>query len=99
MSSAGFEWDDNLPVDIIDAWKKWLAHLHLLHDFSIPRSCYVVESTGVVSYQLHGFCDASNLAYSCVRPIYLRLLVDDKPEVSFILGKSRLVLTHQKNYG
>ena len=46
--------------------------------------------------QLHGFCDASNLAYSCV--VYLRRLVDGKPEVSFILGKSRLVLTHQSNW-
>ena len=96
MSSSGLEWDDNLPVDIIDAWKKWLGRLHLLHGFSLPRSCYVVESTGVVSYQLHGFCDASNLAYSCV--IYLRRLDDDKPEVNFILGKPRLVLTHQSNW-
>ena len=96
VSSSGVGWDDVLPADIRDGWKKWLASLHLVQDFSVQRSSFEAQSIGVTLYQLHGFCDASNLAYSCV--VYLRRLVDGKPEVSLILGKSRLVLTHQSNW-
>ena len=45
---------------------------------------------------MHGFCDASDSAFSCV--IYLHCLVNDKPSVSFILGKSRVVLKQQANW-
>ena len=34
--------------------------------------------------------------FSCV--IYLRCLVNDKPSVSFVLGKSRVVLKQQANW-
>ena len=49
-----------------------------------------------VKYQLHGFCNASNSALCCV--VYLRSLADFKPEVKFILGNSKLVLSHQTNW-
>ena len=45
---------------------------------------------------MYGFCDASDSAFSCV--IYLHCLVNDKPSVSFILGKSRVVLKQQANW-
>ena len=47
-------------------------------------------------YQLHGFCDASDLAFSCV--IFLRSFCAGKAEVSLVVGKSKLVLTHQKRW-
>ena len=49
-----------------------------------------------VQYQLRGFCDASDDAFSCV--IYLRRIVNDRAAVSFIFGKSRVVLSHQSNW-
>ena len=52
--------------------------------------------TESAKFQLHGFCDASNSAFCCV--VYLRCIFDDRVEVKFILGKSRLVLTHQNNW-
>ena len=47
-------------------------------------------------YQLHGFCDASNLAFSYV--VYLRRVVNSESQVAFFGGKSRLVLTHQASW-
>ena len=69
-----------------------------LSDFSIPRYCFeITEAANAASvYQLHGFCDASNSAFSCV--VYLRRVVNGELQVAFVLGKSRLVLTHQANW-
>ena len=94
--SAG--WDDLVPVDIQHSWKRWLDSSTLLRKFFISRNILPEYScdNAEVKYQLHGFCDASNSTLCCV--VYLRSLADCKPEVKFILGKSKLVLSHQTNW-
>ena len=47
-------------------------------------------------YRLHGFCDASDSAFTCA--IYLRDVSAGKAQVSFVIGKSKLVLTQQKGW-
>ena len=98
VSSSGFGWGDVLPADVRSSWRKWLASLSLLKDFSIPRNCFAYrqDPLGMPSYQIHGFSDASDTAYCCV--VYLRCWVAGKSKVSFLLGKSRVVLTHQSNW-
>ena len=93
VSTSGADWDDVLPVDVKDKWRKWLSSLSKLSDFSIPRYYFeITEAANAASvYQLHGFCDASNSAFSCV--VYLRRVVNGESQVAFVLGKSRLVLT------
>ena len=49
-----------------------------------------------VLYQLHGFSDASNLAFACV--MYLHRLAYDLSEVGFLVEKSRLVSTCQNGW-
>ena len=72
--------------------------MSLINDFSIPRNRLpdVEFDFAAAKFQLHGFCDASDSAFSGV--IYLRCLVNDKPSVSFIVGKSRVVLKLQANW-
>ena len=71
--------------------------MDLLDEFSIPHNCLRdCAPRGTSSYQLHGFSDASNSAYSYV--IYLRCWNAGNRKVSFVLRKSRLVLTHQVNW-
>ena len=98
VSISGADWDDVLPLDVKDKWKKWLLSLNKLNDFSISRNCFddSGKTVNTAVYQLHGFCDASNLAFSCV--VYLRRVVNGESQVAFVLGKSRLVLTHQANW-
>ena len=98
VATSGVDWDETLSVDIQDSWKKWLGTLSLINDFSIPRNCLpdLEFDFAVAKFQLHGFCDASDSTFSCV--IYLRCLVNDKPSVSFVLGKSRVVLKQQANW-
>ena len=96
--SLGILWDEKLPVSISERWKKWLLSLDSLCEFEIPRNCFGNVDTPMdnVSYQLHRFSDASNLAFSCV--IYLRRLTYGLSEVGFLVGKSRLVLTCQNGW-
>ena len=58
--------------------------------------CRPLKSVDVVKYQLHGFSDASNQAYSVV--IYLCGLVDGLPIVFFMLGKCTVVQRHQSSW-
>ena len=97
VAASGVDWDESLPVDIKKQWKKWLKISNSLEDYTIPRNCLMTtETDSQTVYQLHGFCDASDLAFSCV--IFLRSFCAGKVEVSFVVGKSKLALTHQKGW-
>ena len=74
--TSNLAWDDKLPDDIISDWKTWAKSMQKIVDcYSIPRYCFGNEkinknTSSQVKYQLHGFCNASNYAFSCV--VYLR---------------------------
>ncbi len=84
----GIGWDDPVPSHIKDIWFQWRSELHLLSGKHIPR-CYFDKATRVSSVELHGFCDASELAYAAV--IYLRLTdSDDDVQVSLVTSKTKV---------
>ena len=91
-----FDWDTGASGNVVKEWNTWLHSLLLLEEFSINRWYFLhygpLKSVDVVKYQLHGFSDASNQAYSVV--IYLRRLVNGLPTVSFVLGKCTVVQRH-----
>ena len=68
----------------------------MLDEFCIPCDCLLErnELRNGAEYQLHGFCDALDSAFSCA--IYLRGVSAGKAQVSFVIGKYKLVLTLQK---
>ena len=94
--TSNLAWDDKLPDDIMSDWKTWAKSMEKIIDcYSIPRYCFGNEkinknTSSQVKYQLHGFCDASNYALSCV--VYLRQIVEDRCDVGFLMGKSKVVL-------
>ena len=99
VATLGFGWDDQLPDDILRKWEKWVDTLAAVTDLSLARDCFPgckTISCDKIVYQLHGFCDASNSAMSC--EICLRRIVNGASQVSFLLGKSRLVLLNQSNW-
>ena len=65
-----FDWDTDVPGNVVKKWNTWLHSLLLLKEFSLNRRyflhCEPLKSVHVVKYQLHGFSDASNQAYSVV---------------------------------
>ena len=56
----------------------------------------MIEDDKNVAYQLHGFCDASNQALSCV--VYLRRIINGRSCVAFVQGKAKVVLVNQTNW-
>ena len=63
------DWDDAVPPDLLELWRRWKTELPLLSKVEIPR-CYFPTSIDDCSVQLHGFSDASEDAYSAV--VYVR---------------------------
>ena len=56
----------------------------------------MIEDDENVAYQLHGFCDASDQALSCV--MYLRRRVNGRSCVAFVQGEAKVVLVNQTNW-
>lgn len=64
----GYDWDHELKGEIRDEWLKYQADLTSLGSIRILRWCGKHNQSKV---QLHGFCDASEKAYSAV--VYARI--------------------------
>ena len=82
------DWDHLVPNDIAQDWRTWREELPLLTDHAIPR-CYYSRSKKRLSTQLHGFCDASQLAYAGV--VYLQTVyTDTTTTISLVTSKTKV---------
>ena len=85
---AKIEWDDPVPEEIQDSWEKWRSELGVLSSKRIPR-CYFPKDAHIVSMHLHGFSDASEVAYAGV--VYLRMVdTTHRIHVSLVLSKTKV---------
>lgn len=64
---AKIGWDDQVPEDIYNKWQQFKDDLVCLNELSIPRYCL---NSKVISIELHGFSDASTVAYGV--SLYMR---------------------------
>ncbi|XP_055612596.1 uncharacterized protein LOC129759214 [Uranotaenia lowii] len=64
---SGSDWDEQIPQNLLDSWKRWIGLLGHLHKVRVPR-CIFYNTDSRINYklQLHTFVDASEAAYSCV---------------------------------
>ncbi len=81
-------WDQPIPEELQLSWKTWLADLPLITSRPISRR-YSLNPSPVVFRSLHGFSDASDLAYGAV--VYLRQVHEDTSiSVSLVMSKARV---------
>lgn len=67
-----YGWDEDLPVDVIKSWKKWVSGLLQLENFGVDR-CIKTKQFGAPAFaQLHHFADASEDAYGTTSYLLLR---------------------------
>ncbi len=81
-------WDDITSTDIQQQWKVWTDELPLINNHPIPRR-YLLNSSPIIATSLHGFSDASKLAYGAA--IYLRQVhADGSISTALVYDKSRV---------
>ena len=81
-------WDESVTQFIHDAWLQWRTELTLLTYKGI-RCCYFPKSAHITSTQLHGFCDASEVAYTGV--VFLHLTDSDgNVHISLVASKTKV---------
>ena len=85
---AKIAWDDLVPSAVQSVWEKWKSELPALSQHLIPR-CYYPTGVKTASRQLHGFSDASELAYG--GEVYVRFSdSDDKIRVALVIAKTKV---------
>ncbi|XP_055622240.1 uncharacterized protein LOC129765829 [Toxorhynchites rutilus septentrionalis] len=84
-------WDDSVEESFVQQWcniKQTLPHLKKI---TIPRQ---VTYNGAIDFELHGFADASNLAYGAC--VYVRSLFPDGSATCRLLSsKSKVAPLHE----
>ena len=80
------EWDDPLPTELEKTWKRFREELIELNTMKIARQ---VTLTDYRRLELHGFSDASTMAYGAC--VYVRTISHDgKILVKLLCAKSRI---------
>ncbi|CAH2088666.1 unnamed protein product [Euphydryas editha] len=83
----GVNWDETPPIEVVHSWASYTDQLPKLAQLRIPRKLTCSKST---SYELHGFCDSSEVAYGAM--IYLRATDETgNIQVFFVCSKARVV--------
>ncbi len=84
----GIGWDAQVPAHIKDEWLRWRSELHKLASKHISR-CYFQTDSPTTSVQLHGFADASEVAYAAV--VYIRYIdMSNDVRVSLVMAKTKV---------
>jgi hypothetical protein len=78
-------WDDKLPFDLLAEWLNIFRQLPDIAEISIPRC--VLSSNVVTDIELHGFSDASSVAYGAC--VYVRS-ISNEIQTNLICSKSRI---------
>ncbi|XP_059045792.1 uncharacterized protein LOC131841489 [Achroia grisella] len=89
---AGLEWDEEAPKELIKEWLTYRSELPQLTAYKIPRWMYTKNDN--VSVELHGFSDASQIAYAAV--VYARIIDSSGVvHVSLVSSRSRVAPINQ----
>ena len=81
-----FDWDDHLPDDTSETWKKLFKEIESLKNVEFPRCLQPTEVSG--PSELHVFSDASKAAYGAVA--YLVWTTPHGPHISLVSAKARV---------
>ncbi|XP_049878190.1 uncharacterized protein LOC126375293 [Pectinophora gossypiella] len=88
----GTSWDEAVPGEIHQIWMKYTEQLPHLSQLRIPRR---ITKNDTVTYQLHGFSDASEAGYAGV--VYLRSTDErNQHHVALVGARSRVAPTKRR---
>ncbi|XP_063986879.1 uncharacterized protein LOC135167504 [Diachasmimorpha longicaudata] len=79
------DWDEELPVHLVQEWVRFREELAQVDQLSIPRWMGYKKDSRV---EIHGFSDASLLAMSAV--VYLKVTSEDGVSISLAVAKTKV---------
>lgn len=80
------DWDENLPEVVHEEWHRLTRDIYEIEKIQIPRC---ITSSSAHRVELHGFCDASEMAYGAI--IYCRSVTENNETlVRIVATKSRV---------
>ena len=85
---AEIHWDDQLPEDLLRRWSTCYQELETLNRLQLPRSLKTPEFRQCTTFQMHIFCDASEIGFGAVA--YARWQLDETVIIRFIMAKTRV---------
>lgn len=90
LCSSKVEWDDNLDGVALKQWNCLPRDIKSISCIRVPRCLFNLKDHKVVSYQLHGFSDASKKAFAAV--VYLHVYEHKciPPDVRLVASKTRM---------
>lgn len=89
----GTDWDENISVILQKEWNTFRAQANIINQIKINRWVNITANDQVI--QLHGFCDASILAYGAC--IYVRIVHENGLiTVHLLAAKSRIAPKNTK---
>lgn len=84
---TGIEWDEELPATLLAEWLEFRKDLFNLNKFRIPRWINFNKESKLL--ELHGFSDASNVAYAAV--VFTRIIDSDgKVHTNLFTSKTKV---------
>ena len=83
----GIGWNQHIPDDIHESWKRWLEKFGEIEKLEIPRH-YGYDSRNASEISLHIFVDASTEAYAAVA--YFRFVSKGVLHVAQVMSKCRV---------
>ena len=81
-------WDDPLTSEKCLRWNEWLKDLGNVKTISLPRCMLECDQGEILSYQLHGFADASKKGYCAM--VYLVCRTKQGTYTRLLCAKSRV---------
>ncbi|XP_050059728.1 uncharacterized protein LOC126551013 [Aphis gossypii] len=83
------DWDNPVPIEVKNEWKNYLNSLHYLRELEVPLVPRYLGTEIDYEIQIHGFADASLLAYGAC--LYIRCSSRDNVHVTkLICAKSKI---------
>ena len=67
------DWDEVVDGDVAKKWDRFLKDLKYCRSICMPRFVLSYIREKIVSLELHGFCDSSNVAYAVA--VYVRVVM------------------------
>nr|CAI5842142.1 unnamed protein product [Callosobruchus analis] len=83
---AKLQWDEPLPVELANEYRKWFSELPSLSDLTVPRNAL---SSSKPKISLHIFADASPVAYGAVAYISCES-ENEEIRSKFLIDKARV---------